>query len=262
MPRKILIVDDQEDILLILEREFRRASGIAVFSTSKFAEALPLVAQKKVDLVISDVRIGKDSGFDLIREINRSHPGVSSILMTAYRSAANKQQALDLGALQFLEKPFQISALIQFVENYFRMLDNPEPEAPPAPTPQAPPAAAESTGLNHFKLQDLVQLFCLNGRNIVITVEPQNRQVMGEIYIQRGRVIHADFLGMDGNEAFYALMQLPSPLLKVKDWMAPVPVSIETSWEHLLLQAAIHVDTAEDTDLPEEGTRLYRDGGA
>src|SRR5271154_1421047 len=112
MPRKILIVDDQEDILLIIQREFGRIPGFLVTSTSKYADALALLEERSFDLVISDVRIGRDSGFDLVREIHRSHPEVGAILMSAYRSPGNRQQALDLGVFLFLEKPFLIARLI------------------------------------------------------------------------------------------------------------------------------------------------------
>ena len=83
MPRKILIVDDQEDMLLIMEREFRRLEGVVLTTTSKLADVPALISSKEIDLVISDVRIGKDSGFDLAREIKRSHPEVGVILMSA-----------------------------------------------------------------------------------------------------------------------------------------------------------------------------------
>jgi CheY-like chemotaxis protein len=244
MARKILIVDDQEDILLILEREFRRAPGLTVYSATKYEEALQRVGSRGIDLVISDVRLGRESGFDLIREVNRSYPGTGSILMSAYRSASNRQQAEELGVVLFLEKPFQVPKLIEAVNDYFQKKENPEPVAPasePLPDP-----AQESAMLTHFKLQDLVQLFCLNGRNILITVGTGTGNP-GEIYIQRGNVIHADWNGQTGDEGFLSIMQIPNPILKVRDWAEPVPVTIASSWVHLLLQAAVHVDHLPDS---------------
>jgi len=138
----------------------------------------------------------------------------------------------------FLEKPFQISRLIEEVGGYFTRRQQPEP--PPAAAPSA--AEPEPNSLVHFKLQDLVQLFCLNGRNILVTVTAEEGHATGEIYIQRGCVIHADFNGKIGDEAFFALMQLPNPLLKVRDCIDPVPITVESKWEHLLLQSAIAFD--------------------
>ena len=236
MSRKILIVDDQEDMLLIMEREFRRVSGVELTTTSQFADALSIIASQEIDLVISDVRIGKDSGFDLAREIKRRYPGVGTILMSAYRSASNRQQATELGVLVFLEKPFQFRKLMETVETFFQQREN------PAPASAAESVADESGALVHFKLQDLVQLFCLNGKNVLITVSAQSSAPAGEIFIQRGRVIHAEHAGLTGDNAFYSMMRIARPLLKVNDWAAPVPVTISTGWEHLLLNSAVLLD--------------------
>jgi CheY-like chemotaxis protein len=244
MPRRILIVDDQEDMLLILEREFRRLEDAVVTTTSKFADALELIGSKQIELVISDVRIGKDSGFDLVREISRAYPDVGTILMSAYRSAGNRQQAADLGVLVFLEKPFQIPKLIEAVRNFFVQREQPAPAPEPVKpaAPAAPPSATVTSSLSHFKLQDLVQLFCLNGKNVRVTVAWENKAPAGEIHIQRGRVIHAEIGEKTGDEGFYDLLQIPNPILRVNDWAAPVPVTISTGWELLLLHAAIRVD--------------------
>ncbi len=237
-------------MLLILEREFRRLEGASIVTTSQFSQALELVTSKQIELVISDVRIGRDSGFDLARELARNHPGVGTILMSAYRSPSNRQQAADLGVITFFEKPFPIPKLIEAVRNFFQQLEQPAPEPTQAPAP-TPPASVGATGsLAHFKLQDLVQLFCLNGKNVRITVARESKMPAGEIHIQRGRVIHADFGGKTGEEAFHDLMQVSNPILRVNDWAAPVPVTISTGWELLLLHSAIRTD--EENDSPDE----------
>jgi len=248
MPRKILLVDDQEDMLLIMEREFRRLEGVALTTASASADALELISSKEIELVISDVRIGRESGFDLAAEIRRSHPEVGTILMSAYRSASNRQQAASLGVLTFLEKPFQFAKLKEAIESFYQQREKVAAAEPP---PAAVEKEAEESGaLAHFKLQDLVQLFCLNGKNVVITVAPGAQATGGEIYIQRGRVIHADYSGRTGDDAFHAMARIPRPLLKVNDWAAPVPVTIATGWEHLLLESAIRMD--ERTEAPKD----------
>lgn len=264
MPRKILVVDDQQDILLVLEREFRKVPELTATSCTNFSEALGLLARKQFDLVISDVRLGKESGFDLVREINRSHPGTASILMTAYRSPINRQEAEQLGVILFLEKPFQISRLIEEIKNYFHQSSYPAAAEIEAPKSSDELNSRRSAALTHFELRDLVQLFCLNGRNILITVRPRQAQPgsVGEIYIQRGKVIHADFAGQSGSTAFRDLMLLRQPLLKIKDWAAPVPVTIESSWEHLILQSAIDLDHQDDgiKMSVDDGLRLKSSG--
>ncbi len=228
-----------------MEREFRRMEGVTLTTASSYALALELIAANDIELVISDVRIGRESGFDLAAEIGRMYPGVGTILMSAYRSASNRQQAASLGVLAFLEKPFQFPKLRDAIESFFQQRDQPPAEQPKTAEQQA---SEESGALAHFKLQDLVQLFCLNGKNVLISVSPGAQAAAGEIYIQRGRVIHADYSGRTGDEAFYIMMRIARPLLKVNDWAAPVPVSIATGWEHLLLESAIRMDERSENE--------------
>ena len=245
MARKILIVDDQADILLILERKFRSDAGVSVMTAKDYLTALSIIAEKEVDLLISDVRLGTMSGFDLIREVKAIRPNMGTMLMTAYRSPSNRELATELGVEMFFEKPFQIPVLIQEVDNYFRARETtlvPEVAAPKPATEPLPSVTGDPSALVIFKLQDLVQLFCLNGRNILISVDPGTGQPPGEIYIQRGNVIHATYNGRTGEEGFHALMRIPSPVLKAKDWAEPVPVTIKSSYIHLLLESAVHVD--------------------
>lgn len=258
MSRNLLILDDQEDILLILEREFRKRPGLTVSSASKVADALRLIPEKRIELLISDVRLGVDSGFDLVRTVKRSYPDVGTILMSAYRSPSNRAQAEELGVYLFLEKPFQIAKLVEEVENYFQRREM--AASIPEEVVETPAATAtETSELAHFKPQDLVQLFCLNGRNVVLSVFPAAGQPYGNIYIQRGRVLHADFEGKTGNEAFYDLINLRNSSLKVKDWTEPVPVTIETNWEHLLLEAAVQQDEQAEQDAGQAATTKMPD---
>ena len=245
MARKILVVDDQKDILLILSREFRRVPGVSVIVSTTAFEALEMLTKTEVDVVISDVRLGLDSGFDLVRKIKLSYPKVSLILMSAYRSPGNRQQAEELGAILFLEKPFQISGLVEAVKNYFDLREKPAaiPDLVPARS-RAP--VNKTSSLSHFRLEDLVQLFCLNGRNMLITVTPGPGQPIGKIYIQQGCLTHVEFNGLTGDEGFLALMQHRDPHLKVKDWTAPVPVTVKTNWQSLLLQSAVRYDNHSD----------------
>ena len=109
MQHNILIVDDQTDILRILEREFRRHGEYSVATANNPTDALDLMGKSPVELVISDVRLGAHTGFSLLQEVNQRHPGVGTMLMTAYRSPAYRQQADALGVSFFLEKPFPVT---------------------------------------------------------------------------------------------------------------------------------------------------------
>jgi YesN/AraC family two-component response regulator len=244
----ILIVDDQSDILRILEREFRRHGDYLVATANNPSDALDVMDKSPVELVISDVRLGNQTGFSLLQQVNQRHPGVGTMLMTAYRSPAYRQQADALGVSFFLEKPFPVATLITAVERFFQQRVA-QVEA------QKTTESGEMNTMAHFKAQDLVQLFCLNGRNVRITLNVGPDQPPGYIYIQRGRVVHAEYADQKGEAAFQLLLQKPDAALSLQDWDSAVETTIQAAWEHLLLEAARQQDSSgeEEEFIPDMG---------
>jgi len=246
MQHNILIVDDQTDILRILEREFRRRGEYSVAIANNPAEALELMGKSPVELVISDVRLGTDTGFSLLQEVNQRHPGVGTMLMTAYRSPAYRQQADALGVSFFLEKPFPVATLVTAVEHFF---ENRAAQAEVEKSPAITPGENEMNTMAHFKPQDLVQLFCLNGRSVRIALNFGSGKPMGYIYIQRGRVLHAEYGDKKAEDAFHAMIHEPDSQLALQDWNDPVEQTIQTDWELLLLESARQLDASNEEDV-------------
>ncbi len=244
MPRHILILDDQVDLLRILEREFNRRGDYVINLATEVAEATRIVAQKPVDLIVSDVRLGSESGFTFAGTIRELHPEIGLILMSAYRSPANRQTAESLGVMLFLEKPFPVSKLADEIESYFLRRSTPVNRT--AETKTVPLESHITGSLVHFQVQDLVQLFCLNGRPMVISIGGEGGENVGNIYIQRGQVLHADLGELEGEKAFSAILNLRNPKLTVKDWNRPVPQTITSGWEHLLLSFALETDLGNE----------------
>jgi hypothetical protein len=95
-----------------------------------------------------------------------------------------------------------------------------------------------------FKAQDLVQLFCLNGRNVQLEVNPPTGEP-GVIIMWQGKVLHARRGAVMGNDAFYALVLLPNPKLHVTEISVEPPATITDNWEGLLMEAAVRKDTQD-----------------
>ena len=241
----ILIVDDQTDILRILEREFRRHGDYSVATANNPSDALEVMDKSPVELVISDVRLGSQTGFSLLQQVNQRHPGVGTILMTAYRSPAYRQQADALGVSFFLEKPFPVATLVTAVDRFFQQRLS-QAEA------QRLTETGEMNTMAHFKAQDLVQLFCLNGRNVRISMTAGPQKEVGHIYIQRGRVLHAEFGALKGEEAFHAMLKENESTLSLQDWEPTVEPTIQSAWEHLLIESARQMDTDGGEAEPSE----------
>ncbi|MBD3332119.1 response regulator [candidate division GN15 bacterium] len=108
---EILIVDDEQAMRRTLTLLLDKA-GYATRSVSTTEEARQALAEKPAQLVISDLRLGNESGMELIRHIKKVHPNTESILLTAYGSIESAVEAIHAGAYDYVTKPFTNEQLL------------------------------------------------------------------------------------------------------------------------------------------------------
>src|SRR5450759_302947 len=108
MPQeRILIVDDEEDMLEGLRRIFsQHLSAVEVTTATRARQALRLVRQVPVDLVLLDIRMPEMDGFELLESLRKEDPWLTVIMMTAYGSIEIAVEAMQRGAYYFITKPF------------------------------------------------------------------------------------------------------------------------------------------------------------
>jgi len=109
-PAKILVVDDEKSILLLL-KEALTQWGYQVTCASSAAEALDLLKNGLFDALLSDVRMPDMSGLDLLREIRKQDESIEVVMMTGYPTIASAVQALKEGAYDYLSKPLILDEL-------------------------------------------------------------------------------------------------------------------------------------------------------
>ncbi|MDQ7817606.1 MAG: response regulator transcription factor [Melioribacteraceae bacterium] len=119
---QILIVEDDERIARTLKKNFIKEGHNADIS-SNGEDALNTLKDMKYDIILLDWRLPKLSGLDLCRKIRESKNQTPVILLTALNDIANKVEALDAGADDYITKPFsfeEVSARINFVLRRYR----------------------------------------------------------------------------------------------------------------------------------------------
>jgi two-component system, NtrC family, response regulator PilR len=113
----ILIVDDETKILNALASALRK-EGHEVVATSSAREAQRLLAQRVFDLLVVDNLMPELSGLDVIRELAASTPEAERpqvLMMTAHATVESAIEAMKLGALDYLQKPFEIDEFLVVV---------------------------------------------------------------------------------------------------------------------------------------------------
>ncbi len=107
----LLLIDDQqsliENLTVLLKRE-----GFEVISELSGSEGLSRFRDEEPDIVLTDVRMPKVSGIDVLEEIRKTSPDTPVVLMTAQASLQSAIQAVNLGATHYVQKPFKNEELV------------------------------------------------------------------------------------------------------------------------------------------------------
>ncbi len=112
---RILIVDDSTETLEILQRQLN-AAGYAARVAPGVAEAIGILEFHPVDLVITDMKMPRASGLDLVRYIRQNAPDTEIMIMTAYPCIEGAVQSVKDGAEDYLTKPFTNAELLAAIE--------------------------------------------------------------------------------------------------------------------------------------------------
>lgn len=114
----ILVVDDEELIRGLLERILKR-DGYDVTTVADGAGFLKVMETGNIDLVLLDIRLGRDHGFDLAREARERHR-TPLIFLTGDTDMADKIAGLELGAEDYITKPFDQRELLARIKVVLR----------------------------------------------------------------------------------------------------------------------------------------------
>lgn len=119
MAERILIVEDEHKISRVLQLELEY-EGYESEVASNGKDALEKIEQGNWDLVLLDIMIPELSGLEVLRRVRRAENQTPIILLTARDEVHDKVSGLDLGANDYITKPFQIEELLARVRAHLR----------------------------------------------------------------------------------------------------------------------------------------------
>lgn len=160
MQGHILIVDDDHELAALLG-EFLIAEGFTVSSVGDGAAALDTLAGRLPDLVILDVMLPGRSGLDVLRTLRGGHPRLPVMMLTARGEPVDRIIGLELGADDYLPKPFDPRELAARARAVLRRSaaqtaleqTTASPTAPPSSSAAAAPASELALGPLHLDLR-------------------------------------------------------------------------------------------------------------
>ncbi len=114
-----LIVDDEEEFLDTLVKRLKKRS-LNTIGAKNGEEALQMLEQHPVDVVVLDVRMPGMDGIQTLREIKRNFPLVEVVMLTAHASMEVAIEGMELGAFDYLMKPVDIDELLYKLQDAFK----------------------------------------------------------------------------------------------------------------------------------------------
>ena len=225
--KRVLVVDDEEDMLWMLQRNLNKGMAeVEILAAKSGEEALAVLSDKSVNLVITDINMPGMNGLDLLIEINNRYPQTGVIIMTAYPSNAYKNEAMLRGSLRFIEKPFDINDMRRTVQQVLK----------------------ENEGfqgtVDGIELMDIVQFNGLSRATAALKVTTTDHE--GMIFFKNGEVVHAMCDNESGERAFFTILRFQGGTLQNIRGVEPPTVSITKNRESLLFEVALKSDEEKE----------------
>lgn len=112
--RRVLLIDDDDAMREIVEMILLE-QGLEVVTVADGVAALETAKASHFDLVLSDLRMPKMSGLDVLVALKALEPQTPVIILTAYASKETAQACMDSGAFDYMRKPFMLGDLVSLV---------------------------------------------------------------------------------------------------------------------------------------------------
>ena len=107
----LLLVDDEDSFRLPLSKRLAKR-GFVVEQAADGSQCLVLLREKRIDVVVLDVKMPGMSGIDVLQKIKREHPDIEVILLTGHATTASGVEGIKSGAFDYLTKPIELDQLV------------------------------------------------------------------------------------------------------------------------------------------------------
>jgi len=218
MTKKLLLVDDEEFFLEGLKDGLSEHENI--FTTDicfSVDDAIKLYNKNQYDLIISDIRMPGKTGLDFFVYLREKNYTGGFIAMTAYGSVDVLEKIRNLGGLDIILKPFDFPWFKDKILDFFS-----EEEG-------------VSGVVDSIALTSLLQMINLEKKSLVVRIEDKTRE--GFLYFNKGEIVHAEYLELEGEEAAFHLIKMKKGRFSLLKWEKKVKKTIKTSFMVLLMNA-------------------------
>jgi CheY-like chemotaxis protein len=235
--KQLLLVEPDPQSLRVLEVSLKKA-GFSVTTAGDGSDALTKVELSTPDLILSDTRLPRLDGYELVRRLKErpDYAAIPVVFLTGQRSIEDKIRGLELGVEDYLTKPIFVRELIARV-NLLLARRTHDSMATNVPVSRR---TRFSGSLEDMGMVDLLQTFEVSRKSGIARVFDGRREA--KIYFRDGKVVDAELGRLRGEEAVYRSLILSSGEFEVEFCPVQNEDIIPTSTQGLLMEGMRRVD--------------------
>jgi len=217
--KTLLVVEDDRATLSLYRAGLKGLQGFKVIMAENGGQALEMLRQEPVHVLVTDLNMPVMDGFNLIAKVSRFYPQVPIIVMTGLDESQHLNTPLQLGAIRILTKPPRLTLLMDAIR---------------AAAQFEPAGMVRGIGLN-----SILQLLNWEKKSCTLTVKSEAG--MGLLYLKLGEVVHAAYRADEGLPAAYEILCWDKPDIEFVETCRVEP-SIDLPLTELLMNAAMISD--------------------
>ncbi len=230
--KRVLIVDNNEELLISLKEGLAKyRSQFSVILANDGEKALEILKRESVSIVISDVKMPKMNGLELLSNITNDYPDIPVIIITAYGREELEWMARKSGAVAFISKPFSVSD----VSNKLLTLLKKESDG----------GIIKSISAGVFmQLAEMEEMTC------TIRIHTDTSDTVGVVFFRDGHLLDARYGSMMGEDAIFTILALEQTQIRIQNSCPPTAQSkIGIGLQAVLLEAMRLKDEADSLSL-------------
>jgi CheY-like chemotaxis protein len=225
------VVDDDPLFDGLLVDHLTEDGEYHVLSARNGEQALRVLEQHDVDVLITDIKMPHKDGFELVNEMRTEHPTISVIVVSGF-GRPRWVDAESAGGIQFLEKPVNFARLKKALRKAVY-------DAVPVPRdPLMPGDCTDARMLDgqaaQFPVLDMIQICCIAERTGCFTLH--HAGMSGQAYLERGEIVHAEVGALSGPAAFYEIAAWDHANFRFDTEVRPPRRTIFKAWENLVYE--------------------------
>lgn len=243
---RILLLDDDPDLLLTYGEILKLLpSSPEVHTATSGARALALLESHEFRLLITDLKMPKMDGLQVLSIVRRRHPELRTVVLTSVVDEQFRSRVYALGVDLYWQKPGSLEEIELFRECIESLLDR--------------DTRAGFRGVQSKSLVDIVQLECLGQSSSVLRIT--NGPLMGRLWIGDGQLVDAETDDARGEEAFRKILSWRTGSFESLPAEPSRAQTIFKSYNALLLESAQALDEAHGAALANDGSPGQKPSG-